>query len=117
MLTFERLRKINVRRCEEKFNHPLNSWSSAEWGNATAGECGEACNVAKKIIRIRDGMQAHNKGKTAEELKAMLLDEIADMIIYADLWAASEGGSLEDAIIKKFNEKSEEMGLDSDFNL
>lgn len=112
MLDFNRLREVNVSRCVNAFKHALDDWSCAEWGNATAGECGEACNVAKKLIRIRDGMQIHNKGATLETLQAALADEIADMVIYADLWAASQGIDLGKAIIKKFNEKSEELGTE-----
>jgi NTP pyrophosphatase (non-canonical NTP hydrolase) len=105
MLSFAQLREQNVKRCTTAFGHALNSWSVAEWGNATAGECGEACNIAKKLIRIRDGIQNLSVTSRDEYIK-QLADEIADMVIYADLWAASENISLEEAIVKKFNEDS-----------
>lgn len=108
MLTFKRLREINVQRCESGFGHKLDSWSVAEWGNATAGECGEACNVAKKILRFRDDVAGNKKSKS--ELEAELGREIADVLIYADLWAASQGIDLEETITKTFNAKSDEIG-------
>ena len=40
----------------------------------------------------------------------MIADELADAIIYADLLATRLDVSLEDAIIRKFNEVSERMG-------
>lgn len=104
-LTFADLRYINTKRCIEHFKHPLNAWSVAEWGNATAGECGEACNVAKKMLRIRQNMHIKDN-PTETELKQMLADEIADTVIYCDLWAASENINLAVATVKKFNEDS-----------
>lgn len=107
MLNFTDLRKANVERCEKGFGHTLGSWSVAEWGNATAGEVGEACNVAKKLLRFRDGV-AGNK-KSSKEYLADLAQEIGDTVIYLDLWAASQGLSLEIAVRNAFNNKSAEL--------
>lgn len=107
-LTFGTLRIINQGRCVNELGHAMNTWSVAEWGNATAGECGEACNVAKKMIRVRDRLNM--KDKTIEEYRKDLRQEIADLVLYADLWAASEGIDLEEAIIEIFNNKSIELG-------
>src|SRR5690242_420165 len=49
-LTFERLRAVNVLRCEDAF-HKLNAWLPEQWTNAMAGETGEACNITKKMGR------------------------------------------------------------------
>lgn len=111
MLNFESLRRSNVLRCESGFKHSLDSWSVAEWGNAAAGECGEACNIAKKILRFRDGVAGNNK-KSPEEYKDDLASEIAGTLIYLDLWAASQGINLEDAVRTEFNKKSDEIGSD-----
>jgi hypothetical protein len=108
MLTFDELRKKNIARCETGFGHTLASWSVAEWGCATAGECGEACNVAKKMLRFRDNV-AGNK-KSYEEYRADLASEIAGMVVYADLWAAAAGINLEQAVRDEFNKKSVEIG-------
>lgn len=111
-LTFFELRQQNIDRCERVFKHPLKDWSVAEWGNATAGECGEACNVAKKLIRHRDAHHNITESIPVETLRQMLADEIADMVIYADLWAASEGINLAVAIRDKFNRDSDKRGSD-----
>lgn len=112
-LSFAELREANIERCETGFKHKLDSWSVAEWGNATAGECGEACNVAKKILRFRDGVAGNKKSK--EDYIKDLASEIAGTVIYCDLWAASCGISLEEAIKEEFNKKSAEIG--SEINL
>lgn len=110
VLTFEYLRNANIQRCTSKdgFSHPLGGWSVAEWGAATGGELGEALNIAKKLIRIRDGVPGNKESEA--ELNKMLADELADVAIYLDLWAASQGIDLEQAIISKFNKTSDKIG-------
>ena len=116
-LNFASLRRKNIQRCTTPvtdkghpggFGHSLESWSVAEWGNAAAGECGEACNVAKKMLRFRDGV-AGNK-YSLEEYKLMLASEIAGTLIYLDLWSASQGIDLAQAVVEEFNKKSDEIG-------
>jgi len=123
-LSFERLREVNVRRCVNGFKHTLESWSVAEWTNAMAGEVGEAAeallnvvaaagqaaNVAKKMIRHRDAV-AGNKGddKNLDALRQKLGRELADVVIYADLVAASQGLDLGELVRDTFNAKSEEL--------
>jgi NTP pyrophosphatase (non-canonical NTP hydrolase) len=117
-LSFNSLRVANVTRCESErphgFGHKLTQWSVAEWGSAAAGECGEANNIAKKMIRIRDGMDEFNRRKgdmsSLDDYKKKLAKEIADTIIYCDLWAASQGINLADAVHETFNAVSNEIG-------
>lgn len=111
-LTFALLRRVNQRRCEspQGFDHPLPSWSVAEWTNAMAGEAGEACNIAKKLLRFRDGVRGNAATDTEASLRAALGEELADAVIYADLVATSQGLSLEDLVRAKFNAKSDEIG-------
>lgn len=97
-LTFRRLRKTNVRRCNTAFAHKLDNWSLAEWSNAMAGEAGETCNVTKKILRGDHPLDHYKKD---------LAKEIADVVVYADLLAAAAGINLEKAVIQKFNEVSD----------
>lgn len=75
---------------------------AAEFG----GECGEAMNVLKKIIREQLGL----KGSRATEHD--LADELADVIICADLLAMEFGIDLESSIRRKFNETSDKQGFD-----
>lgn len=131
-LTFEQLRDANVTRCETAF-HKVDEWKPWEWSNAMAGESGEACvemlalvtalaakngaacNITKKMNRIWPANQFiknWNKpeDQRMEELAEKLADEIADVVIYADLLAARIGRTLADCVQKKFNEKSREIG-------
>ena len=92
-LTFNQLRGTNIARCEEVFL-PLDAWSPTDWACAMAGETGEACNLIKKLRR-------------GENIKAREIgDELADIVIYADLLAARLGLDLGEAIRHKFNATS-----------
>jgi len=126
MLTFSVLRETNVVRCQVGFGHTIESWSVAEWGNAAAGEGGEAVgaylalatinkmgeanNLAKKLLRFRDKVGGNLLGKSESDYRRELGKEIADMVIYADLWAASQGIDLGNAVREAFNNKSDELG-------
>jgi len=108
-LDFDELQRISVLRCESEgpngFNHKLADWSILEWAGAMAGEAGEATNVAKKMRRQRK--QRDDDKVTAEQLG----DELADNVCYAVLTAAKAGLDLGEAIVKKFNQISDENGF------
>lgn len=113
-MTFDELKKANTERCEIAF-HPTNQWRPSQWTNAMAGECGEACNITKKMDRIWPSDQYiknWNKpeDQRMEELEEKLAKEIADVVIYADLLATRIGRNLGDLVKQKFNEKSDEIG-------
>lgn len=76
------------------------------------GECGEALNVIKKLRRLdTEGDTAPaNAGLDRATLMKAAADEIADMVIYADLLCARLGISLGDAIVSKFNRTSAKVG-------
>jgi NTP pyrophosphatase (non-canonical NTP hydrolase) len=74
-------------------------------GNELAGEVGEACNIIKKLERERMGI----KGSRAS--LADLAEELADVIICADLIALQLGIDLDRAVAEKFNKTSEKVGL------
>ncbi len=97
MLSFRRLARANRQRCEESY-FPLHSWSETDWATAMAGECGEACNLIKKM---RQGQVIDTKD---------IGDELADLILYADLLASRLGLDLEACLIDKFNRVSEQKG-------
>lgn len=73
--------------------------------NELAGETGEACNVAKKLERERLGIRGSRA--TVQDLA----DELADVVICADLVAMHEGIDLDEAVERKFNATSEKVGL------
>jgi NTP pyrophosphatase (non-canonical NTP hydrolase) len=109
-LTFEELRTVNVTRCARW--HPPESvpWTYADWSNALCGEAGESANVVKKIRRWQT--RAQNVGDpTMTELLKMEADELADVVIYADLLAHHLGIDLAEAIRTKFNKVSVKYGF------
>lgn len=108
-MTFDQLRAANLSRCARWHPRGLNEWSLSDWGVATAGEMGEALNVIKKLNRERDGIAGNVL--TEEQLKVELAHEIADVAIYLDILAASEGISLAEAIADKFNRTSIKVGF------
>lgn len=113
MLTIKELIDANVTRCEEDFEHPLDSWSLLEWTGAITGETGEAANVAKKIKRRSQGMERFNKeDETDENLLEALGNELADAVHYIVLCAAAAGIDLERVLRSKFNEVSDRVGSD-----
>lgn len=74
-------------------------------GNELAGEVGEACNIIKKIERERLNIRG------TRATKGQLAEELADVIICADLIAMHEGIDLEAEVRNKFNATSEKYGL------
>lgn len=100
---FDKLRDLNVRRCNEYFNHGVIDWSPTDWGCAVAGEVGELCNLLKKARR---GDFNFNEQPRLMDVR----NEIADVFIYLDLLAARLNIDLRDAIIDKFNEVSRKRG-------
>lgn len=110
MLSFDELRRENVARCEESY-HPLDEWSPTDWATALAGEVGEACNFIKKIRRLQS-----DPCVLPEESDAMFVllenveEELADVVIYADLLAARLHIDLGLAVKRKFNVVSGRIG-------
>jgi NTP pyrophosphatase (non-canonical NTP hydrolase) len=82
-----------------------NQLSLSYRGNEMAGEVGEACNVIKKLERERMGIRG------SRDTVAHLAEELADVIICADLIAMSVGLDLDEAVRAKFNKTSEANGL------
>lgn len=97
------LRSANVARQAEWPGHDKIDLSYR--GNEMAGEVGEACNVIKKLERERLGVQGSRA--SVEQLA----DELADVVICADLAALHMGIDLDAAISRKFNATSVTQGL------
>lgn len=102
----------NLQRCEAPngFNHPLHSWSPSDWAVAFMGEAGEACNIIKKLNRIRDGIPGNEAHETEAYLRGALRKELADAYIYLDLLALRYGFDLEECRDQKFDETSHKIG-------
>jgi len=102
-LIFFDLREANQSRQAEW--DPDASISLEYRGNELAGEVGEACNVIKKLARERLGIRG------SRDTVDHLAEELADVIICADLIAMAEGIDLTRAVADKFNATSEKVGL------
>lgn len=74
-------------------------------GVELAGETGEACNVIKKLERERHGWRG------SRATKDQLEEELADVVIVADLIAEEAGIDLSDGIVKKFNKTSNAVNI------
>ena len=96
--------------------HAANIARQAEWcpdqvpdlsfrGNELGGECGEAQNVIKKLERERQGWRG------SRATKEDLADELADVVICADLCAVTADIDLGAAVRRKFNTTSDKQGL------
>lgn len=102
-IAFDALRKANIARDAE--------WGKGQdfglsyRGNELAGETGEACNILKKLDRERRGLVGSRA--TVEKLA----EELADVIICADLAAMDLNIDLAAAVASKFNKTSEKYGL------
>lgn len=118
LLTFDALTSANLRRLplfrnrlgEIAHSKPDGSdWNLAEWTNAVAGEVGEACNLAKKIMRGDFGAP---DTETYKQACRDLAKEFADVVIYADIGCLRAGWSLGHIVVEKFNEVSDRVGCD-----
>lgn len=111
-LTFNKFQQQNEVRCVNGFGHNLNDWSLMEWGAATAGEIGEACNKAKKLKRIVQNIKGNKEGENFKNLSDAMAREIADSIVYSFLWLSAAGYNAEEVVRSVFNSKSDEIGSD-----
>jgi NTP pyrophosphatase (non-canonical NTP hydrolase) len=105
-LSFALLRERSYARALRWHPGGIESWSLSDWACAAAGELGEACNVIKKLNRLRDNLPGNKRGEDGDTLREKLALEIADTVMYLDLLAAAAGIDLEQAVIQKFNRVS-----------
>jgi NTP pyrophosphatase (non-canonical NTP hydrolase) len=103
-ITLAALREANIAR-DKEWNTGTERVPLSFRGNELAGEAGEACNIIKKLERVRLGI------KGSVSTTEALAEELADVVICADLTAMECQINLAEAIEAKFNAKSEEIGL------
>ena len=103
ILDFITLRMANMAR--QKLWDPSDKITLTYRATELAGEVGEACNDIKKLERERLGIRGTRTtvGHTAEEL--------ADVVICADLIAMELGIDLGEAVRAKFNATSVKYDL------
>ncbi len=104
-LTLSKLREANLARHEEWWGGNPQAVTLSFRGNELAGETGEACNVIKKLERARLGI-AGSRASLED-----LADELADVVICADLCAMDAGVDLGEAVVRKFNATSDKVGM------
>lgn len=102
-LTFKKLRAVNYLRQQRWLTGGVDTWTPSDWGLAMAGEAGEACNAIKKLNRLRGKIASNNNPRTEARAIRDVGDELADVIVYADLLAQRLGIDLEEAVVRKFN--------------
>jgi NTP pyrophosphatase (non-canonical NTP hydrolase) len=109
------LQQTSAERANRWHNGNMNEWNALEWAGAMAGEAGEACNAAKKLKRIEDGIPSINLAdrdlRSEHDAKLAVAKECADTIIYALLLIHRVGIDAECIIREVFNAKSEEYGF------
>lgn len=101
-LSLATLRRKNMER-QAKWpgsEHITGLFRAVEMG----GEVGEALNMVKKLARLTDGIAGNTEDKIA--LYSGLADELADIIVTADLLAEWYGIDLSRAVADKFNKTS-----------
>ena len=108
-LTIETAQRAQARRVAH-LHAGHRDWTLAEWGNAMAGECGEACNVIKKIVRKQDGFDT-DRDKSFDELRRELGVELADTLAYMCALADKAGIDLAAVFAHKFNLVSANRGV------
>ncbi len=88
---------------------PGSQRSPSYWGNAMAGETGEACNLMKKLDRgdfTLDDKIIDNHTKQWVSVREAIAKELADVVTYAALFAEHNEIDLGKAVELKFNEIS-----------
>jgi NTP pyrophosphatase (non-canonical NTP hydrolase) len=78
----------------------IGHWVISDYSNGMAGECGEACNLIKKMRR-GDDIDPQEIGK-----------ELADVIMYVLFIANELSIDITEAVRQKFNEISDRMQVD-----
>src|SRR5438046_2625157 len=113
-LTFEQLREANNKREANATKYKAcEHWNLSDWTNALAGEVGEACNITKKMSLMWPSAEYKlTTEQEAVDLVDELANEIADIVIYADILASKIGRSLPEVIRHKFNLVSNRIGSD-----
>lgn len=109
-LTFDALRVANVSR-KVRWHGEADEWTGADWSNAMAGECGEACNIVKKLRRHETHTGTAYNTPPVHELWEALSRELADVVTYCDLLADKYGIDLGAAVAAKFNVVSESQNF------
>lgn len=90
-------------------------WTAERYIAAFIGEFGEFCNKLKKLWRIEDGIASRDSEQDTLNISESMMTELADAYCYFDLLIAEAerltGMHLDDHIIFKFNQVSDDFGF------
>ena len=75
------------------------------------GEAGEVLDAVKKLARAQRAI-AGNNGKSMDDLRQAVMEEIGDVMITLDMLATDLGIKIEDCVPMKFNMTSRKVGID-----
>jgi NTP pyrophosphatase (non-canonical NTP hydrolase) len=106
-VTYSTLREAIDARMEEWDGQANAELPLTYFSNEMAGECGEACNIVKKLEREAYGMDG------TRATKDDLASELADVIITTYRLAAKLGINLDEATENKFNWTSVKMNMNT----
>jgi len=114
-----RLPQFKDRQGNRAHDSPDGSdWTAADWAVAALGEAGELCSELKKARRgdygyeVKRCMREQDYKNLDPVVKAKILKEVADVIIYLDIFTKQFGEDTGRVVISKFNEVSERVGAD-----
>ena len=116
-LTFQNLQTANRERSNAVWPQ-CNEWDLNDWMLALVGEVGELINEIKHLKLIQTdsnfiGLSAKiDQQRQIDDTKLKARRELADIIIYADLFAQALDVELAAVIIEKFNHTSQKVGSD-----
>lgn len=109
-LTFALLRRQNITRCDA-WPQPLHRSTPSDLACAVATEVGQLC---EQIGRLRQHLQVTCPSKfrsaLAAEITARIGQELADLVLFADLLAARLDLPMDEILAARFNSVSEQLG-------
>lgn len=117
-LSFADLAKANHERSVRTYGGAPEIWSLSWWSTKLASECGEVAQVVTRVLngsgdesalaRWLDASArfAHISTDEDQTIRGALADELADVVIVADLIAQKIGVELSTAVTAKFNATS-----------
>jgi NTP pyrophosphatase (non-canonical NTP hydrolase) len=97
--TFDQFQRQNIERASNAF--PPQCLTTEFLAIAIAGEAGEMCNFVKKVKR---------GDYSIDEKRAEILDELADIMTYCDLFMSVLNEKTIDRLVAKFAEVSARRG-------
>lgn len=74
------------------------------------GEAGELLDAVKKLTRAQEGI-AGNKGKSLDDLRQAVMEEVGDVLISLDMLCDILGVDPYDCVPMKFNKTTRKVGL------